>query len=87
MALYPSDPAQGSPFDTGVDNALSPQYKRLAALQGDLAFQAPRRFFLRARADAHQRIWAFRTHAFSLSAPMGPITHTRAQSMPQCPSA
>ena len=67
MTLYPSDPTQGSPFDTGADNALSPQYKRLAALQGDLAFQAPRRFFMRARADAHQRTWAFRTHALPLS--------------------
>lgn len=46
LQLYPQDPAQGSPFDTGDANALSPQYKRLAAIQGDLVFQAPRRFFL-----------------------------------------
>ena len=56
--LYPSDPTQGSPFDTGYLNTLSLQYKRLAAIQGDLVFQAPRRFFLQNRADK-QKTWAF----------------------------
>ncbi|KAF8649005.1 hypothetical protein AX16_006119 [Volvariella volvacea WC 439] len=44
---YPQDITQGSPFDTGYRNALTRQYKRLAAVQGDLIFQAPRRWFLR----------------------------------------
>lgn len=35
-AAYPQDPTQGSPFGTGLANALTPQYKRLAAVQGDL---------------------------------------------------
>jgi len=48
--LYPSDLSQGSPYDTGVTDALTPQYKRLASLQGDLVFQAPRRFLLQNRA-------------------------------------
>src|SRR6202000_3269909 len=55
---YPQDPRQGSPFDTGYLNAISHQYKRLAAVQGDLAFQAPRRFFTGKRADK-QPIWSF----------------------------
>lgn len=38
-ALYPEDPADGSPFDTGDLNAITPQYKRLAALTGDYSFQ------------------------------------------------
>ncbi|KAI0709642.1 alpha beta-hydrolase [Cerioporus squamosus] len=46
LELYPSDPAAGSPFDTGDANAFSPQSKRLAALQGDWIFQAPRRLLL-----------------------------------------
>lgn len=46
LALYPQDPAQGSPFGTGNQNVLSPQFKRLAAIQGDLIFQAGRRFLL-----------------------------------------
>lgn len=41
MELYPADPTQGSPFD-GLANAISPQYKRLAALIGDYSFQVSR---------------------------------------------
>lgn len=39
MKLYRADPSQGSPFDTGPANAISPQFKRLAALIGDYSFQ------------------------------------------------
>ncbi|RPD58743.1 alpha beta-hydrolase [Lentinus tigrinus ALCF2SS1-7] len=46
LQLYPSDPAAGSPFDTGDANAFSPQYKRIAALTGDWFFNAPRRQLL-----------------------------------------
>ncbi|RPD58847.1 carotenoid ester lipase precursor [Lentinus tigrinus ALCF2SS1-7] len=46
LLLYPSDPAAGSPFDTGSAYALTPQYKRIAALQGDWFFNGPRRQFL-----------------------------------------
>ncbi|KAF9016577.1 alpha/beta-hydrolase [Hymenopellis radicata] len=34
MVLYPQNPAVGSPFDTGLLNIPSPQFKRFAALQG-----------------------------------------------------
>lgn len=34
--LYPSNPFQGSPFNTGDNNTLTSQYKRLAAFQGDV---------------------------------------------------
>ncbi|KAI0699612.1 carotenoid ester lipase precursor [Cerioporus squamosus] len=46
LQLYPSDPAAGSPFDTGDANTFTPEYKRIAAVQGDWFFQAPRRQFL-----------------------------------------
>ena len=49
LEYYPSDITQGSPFDTGDANQLTPQYKRHAALVGDITFQAPRRFFLEHR--------------------------------------
>ncbi|KAI0365312.1 carotenoid ester lipase precursor [Pilatotrama ljubarskyi] len=58
MAAYPEDITQGSPFDTGILNALTPQYKRLAAMQGDLVFQAPRRFLLQNR-SGKQPMWSF----------------------------
>jgi len=43
---YPSSPAAGSPFGTGLANEIYPQYKRLAALIGDLTFTLTRRGFL-----------------------------------------
>jgi len=58
MVAYPSDITQGSPFDTGLSNAITPQFKRIAALLGDLVFQAPRRFFLQNTAEK-QNSWAF----------------------------
>ena len=38
-ALYPADVTAGSPFGTGLLNALTPQFKRIAAVQGDGVFQ------------------------------------------------
>ena len=52
LELYPSDPAAGSPFGTGEDNQFTPQFKRMAALQGDILFIAPRRLLTRTRAGA-----------------------------------
>ncbi|KAJ7046422.1 carotenoid ester lipase precursor [Mycena alexandri] len=56
--LYSSDILDGSPFDTGLLDALTPQFKRLAAFQGDGVFQAPRRFFQQAR-SGKQNQWSF----------------------------
>ncbi|KAL1666163.1 Alpha/Beta hydrolase protein [Schizophyllum commune] len=56
--LYPSDPKQGSPYDTGSLNALTPQFKRIASFQGDTVFQGPRRYFMRER-SGKQDMWAF----------------------------
>ncbi|KAI0644305.1 carotenoid ester lipase [Trametes meyenii] len=51
LELFPADPALGSPFGTGKAFAFTPQYKRLAAFQGDLYFTAARRLFLQQLAD------------------------------------
>ncbi|KAG5638889.1 hypothetical protein H0H81_008948 [Sphagnurus paluster] len=56
--LYPDSVTEGSPFDTGYLNVLSPQFKRIASFQGDGVFQAPRRFFLQER-SGKQNTWAF----------------------------
>ncbi|KAI0354803.1 carotenoid ester lipase precursor [Trametes cingulata] len=58
LKVYPEDITQGSPYDTGILNALTPQYKRIAAMQGDLVFQAPRRFLLQSR-SGKQKMWSF----------------------------
>jgi carboxylesterase type B len=57
LELYPDDAAAGSPFDTGVFNEIYPQYKRIAAVQGDFVFQWPRRFMLRTATDV--KSWSF----------------------------
>ncbi|KAJ7132082.1 Alpha/Beta hydrolase protein [Mycena epipterygia] len=56
--LYPADPAAGSPFGTGRLNAITPEFKRLAAVQGDLIFQAPCRLLL-SKASITQDVWGF----------------------------
>lgn len=49
-ALYPNQPLlgqpAGSPFNTGALNNIYPQYKRLAALLGDVTFTLTRRVYL-----------------------------------------
>ncbi|KAJ6537898.1 carotenoid ester lipase [Mycena capillaripes] len=57
-ALYSSANAAGSPFNTSSLDMLSPQFKRIAAFQGDGVFQAPRRFFQQAR-SGKQNQWAY----------------------------
>ncbi|KAF8893681.1 carotenoid ester lipase precursor [Gymnopilus junonius] len=57
-SYYPSDPRQGSPFDTGLLNAITPQFKRNAAFQGDAVFQAPRRLFLQ-NLSKKQKAWFY----------------------------
>ncbi|KZP11779.1 glycosyltransferase family 69 protein [Athelia psychrophila] len=58
VRLHPADPAAGSPFGTGANNSIYPQYKRLAVFQGDFTFQGPRRSFLQHRA-ALQNAWSY----------------------------
>ncbi|TFK27680.1 carotenoid ester lipase precursor [Coprinopsis marcescibilis] len=55
---YPRNISQGSPFNTGPFNAITPQYKRIAAFQGDGVFQGPRRWMLDYTADS-QDAWVF----------------------------
>jgi len=57
-SAYPDNPTLGSPFGTGTRDQLSPQYKRLAAFQGDLRFEGVRRFLLQQR-SSFQSTWSF----------------------------
>ncbi|KAJ7899706.1 carotenoid ester lipase precursor [Mycena leptocephala] len=61
--LYPEDPRLGSPFDTGNANALTPQFKRIAAFEGDLVFQSARRYLLK-RASQRQPTWSYLSKRF-----------------------
>ncbi|KAF8158420.1 carotenoid ester lipase precursor [Crassisporium funariophilum] len=57
--FYPGDITQGSPFNTGILNALTPQFKRIAAFQGDGVFQAPRRWMLQNTVPTNPNVWAY----------------------------
>lgn len=61
LATYPqaAEPAAGSPYRTGLLNELYPQYKRIAAVLGDLVFTLTRRAFLAAAAGAHPDVGAW----------------------------
>ena len=63
LQYYPDDVAAGSPFGTGTANEIGPQYKRYAAIVGDIMFQAPRRLFLQHTAR-QQSTWFFRMSAY-----------------------
>ncbi len=62
LELYPDDPAQGCPFNTGnitfADQGL--QYKRGAAIRGDWAIQAGRRQTAEAYAKAGNVVYTYR---------------------------
>lgn len=62
LALYPQDVTRGSPFGTGTQNALTPEFKRIAALLGDFVFQAPRRWLLD-NVSGKQNTWSYCTLA------------------------
>lgn len=53
---YPDDPSAGSPFHTGPLWNWYPQFKRMAALLGDIVFTLQRRAFLR---SAEVPCWTF----------------------------
>jgi len=58
LVLYPQNVTQGSPYDTDTQNALTPEFKRIASIIGDFVFQSPRRFFLQNVSD-RQNTWAY----------------------------
>ncbi|KAI9443552.1 carotenoid ester lipase precursor [Lactarius indigo] len=58
LKYYPDDQRAGSPFDTGYNNIFSPQFKRIAALQGDFVFHGPRRLLLQ-NVAGRQKSWGF----------------------------
>jgi hypothetical protein len=65
---------------------LGAQFKRIAAIQGDIVFHGPRRFFLKYRASK-QKSWAFCMSnfaqlEFSVIKSPSPVVHKRGKDMP-----
>jgi carboxylesterase type B len=58
LQMYPADIDLGSPFDTPEFEYEYPQFKRLAAFQGDFINEAARRSFLTAVSQT-QNAWSF----------------------------
>ncbi|KAF8558698.1 alpha/beta-hydrolase [Imleria badia] len=56
--LYPDDPTQGSPYDVGTNDTLTPEYKRISSFQGDFYFQVPRRYALSYLSQT-QDVWSY----------------------------
>lgn len=59
VATYPNNASAGSPFNTGTLNEIYPQYKRIAAIIGDLTFTLLRRFFLSNASVVHSDVPSF----------------------------
>lgn len=59
VSFYPNDPAAGSPFGTGSDYQLYPQYKQLAAAVGDIGQQFGRRAYNNLMAARLPAIYAY----------------------------
>ncbi|KAJ4485298.1 esterase 1 [Lentinula aciculospora] len=60
LELYPDIPALGSPYNTGNDTfGLSPGYKRVSALFGDLSFQSQRRLWIQTASDVGVKTFGY----------------------------
>lgn len=60
LDLYPDNPALGAPFGTGNDTfGLSPEFKRMAAIEGDMGFHAKRRELVRLYASINLPAFAY----------------------------
>ncbi|KAJ2921736.1 hypothetical protein H1R20_g15363, partial [Candolleomyces eurysporus] len=60
LALYPADPAVGSPYGTGNELfGLPASYKRHASILGDMTFEAPRRMLSQAAAKFGAKSYAY----------------------------
>jgi carboxylesterase type B len=61
VATYPDNPIDGSPFGTVILYELYPQFKRLAAILGDLTFTLTRRLFLATHTSLYPNVpaWSY----------------------------
>lgn len=61
LDTYPQSVLTGSPFRTGLFNELYPQFKRIAAILGDLVFTLTRRGFLASAGAANPDVpsWSY----------------------------
>ncbi|KAF7343229.1 Carboxylic ester hydrolase [Mycena venus] len=70
----------------GDESVLTPQFKRYAAIMGDIVFQGPHRFFMQHRADL-QPTWAYLYKRGKAMPYLGSPTLTAAATSPRTSSA
>ncbi|TKX18713.1 hypothetical protein C1H76_9503 [Elsinoe australis] len=58
VATYPDLQSTGSPFRTGILNVIYPEFKRLAAILGDVTFTLTRRSYL-SRISSQVPVWSY----------------------------
>ncbi|KAI0052988.1 esterase 1 [Auriscalpium vulgare] len=77
LALYPDDPSQGSPFNTGNNTfGFQPTFKRAAAIFGDMSFQAQRRLWTRTAAVKGTKVYGYLfTDPQTMGAPAVGVAH------------
>ena len=64
LDLYPDDPSDGAPYNTGDQYQLAPQWKRIASIAGDIEFDAPHRLIAQTLGN-QQPVWSYCTSWFS----------------------
>ncbi|KAF4608114.1 hypothetical protein EYR40_000458 [Pleurotus pulmonarius] len=76
LKLYPDIPALGSPFGTGNETfGLSSQYKRTAAIFGDLSFQSQRRSWIQTLSKAGVKTFGYLFTDPQSSNPVNGVSH------------
>ncbi|KAF8991685.1 esterase 1 [Cyathus striatus] len=74
LELYPNVPALGAPFGTGNNTfGLNPEFKRFAAIFGDILIQAPRRQTSQTLSNEGVKVFSY--HFSDPDATQLPVTH------------
>ncbi|KAJ7134800.1 extracellular triacylglycerol lipase precursor [Mycena epipterygia] len=77
LALYPDDPALGSPYNTGNETfGLNSGWKRATSILGDLAFQSTRRMWLQVAAAGGSKVYGYLLTQPQLGDPSLGVDHT-----------
>ncbi|KAJ7677463.1 esterase 1 [Mycena rosella] len=77
LALYPDDPALGSPYNTGNETfGLNSGWKRATAIFGDLGFQSTRRMWLQTAAAGGSKVYGYLLTQPQLGDPSLGVDHT-----------
>lgn len=82
VSLYSDDPAEGSPYDTGLNNQIGPKYKKIASMIGDYTFTAGRRTLLNVTSP-RQNTWSYQIkQSLPLLGQLSPLNPLQLNNLP-----